>query len=441
MTTPADIAIYGGAAGGGKSYALLLDPLRYLNVPGFGYVIFRRTSPQITNEGGLWDTSAAIYPFLRARPLKDPHSWRFPGNVSCQFSHLQYESDIYGWQGAQVPWIGFDELTHFTYKQFFYMLSRNRSPTGVPGCIRATCNPDPDSWVADFIAWWIEQDETSPNYGYPIAARSGKLRWFIRSGNELIWADTRQELIEKYGEEQLPKSVTFIPSSIFDNKKLLERDPAYLANLHALPLVERMQLLAGNWKVRASAGIMFKKSWFEIVDAVPKIIARVRYWDRAATEKIEGNNPDWTAGLCMSVAENRQYYIEDMARDRCNPLGVERLVKNTASADGQNTEIAIEQDPGQAGKAEAASYVRLLAGYNVRVYPVNKDKVTRAKPMSAQAEAGNIKVLRGPWNKAFFDEYEAFPTKGVKDDQVDAGSGAFGVLSKRFFKQPRISIL
>ena len=125
LSSVADIAIYGGAAGGGKSFALLMEPLRHIGNKHFGGVIFRRTSPQITNEVALWDEAGKLYPLVYGEPRIGSLEYRFPIGASVSFRHLQHEDTIYDWQGAQVPFIGFDELTHFTKRQFFYMLSRN----------------------------------------------------------------------------------------------------------------------------------------------------------------------------------------------------------------------------------------------------------------------------------------------------------------------------
>ena len=145
------------------------------------------------------------------------------------------------------------------------MLSRNRSVCGVKPYVRATCNPDVDSWVAKFISWWINQDT-----GYPIPERSGILRYFYRVEGEVKWADSREDLAEKYSvSPELCKSVTFIASSVYDNKILLENDPSYLANLHGLSLVERERLLNGNWKIRPAAGLYFKPEQTRIVKSVP----------------------------------------------------------------------------------------------------------------------------------------------------------------------------
>lgn len=158
LSSPADIAIYGGAAGGGKTYGLLLELLRHTDNPGFGAVVFRRNSGQITNEGGLWDNAKTMYRALGATFREsNPKTVVFKSGAKITFNHLHAEDDVYSYQGAQIPLICFDELTHFSESQFIYMMSRNRSTCGVRPYIRATCNPDSDSWVARFIAWWIDK--------------------------------------------------------------------------------------------------------------------------------------------------------------------------------------------------------------------------------------------------------------------------------------------
>jgi len=255
LASPADIAIYGGAAGGGKTWALLMEPLRHVSNKDFGAVFFRRSTVQVRNEGGLWDESAKVYPLLSAEPREHVLDWRFPSGATVAFAHLEHDKTVLNWQGAQIPLICFDELTHFSPSQFWYMVSRNRSTCGVRPYIRATCNPDADSWVAGFIAWWIDQAT-----GLPIPERAGKLRWFVRINDELKWADAPAEL-EQYrdanGQPIPPKSATFIPARLTDNTALMAADPGYLANLMALPTVERERLLGGNWKIRNTQALVF----------------------------------------------------------------------------------------------------------------------------------------------------------------------------------------
>jgi len=400
LSSPVDICISGGAAFSGKSYALLHDATRFLYHPQFRAVIFRRTTPEIRNPGGLWETSEEIYPLLGGVGMTNALEWRFPSGARIKFAHLEYEKDVYGWLGSQIPYIGFDQLERFESKQFWYLFGRNRSIADIPKYIRATCNPDADSWLAKFIAWWINQST-----GYAIRERSGLARWFIRpTDNDAIeWGNSHDELKRKFGEDCEPASVSFIMGTISDNKIGMHKDPGYIGKLKALPMVDREQLLHGNWKVRPAAGLYFKRHYFTIEDCAPPG-TDVRVWDLAATKKREGNKADWTSGMKMRMDDRGVFHILDVRREQYSPAGVEQMIEATASQDGSSVAIGIPQDPGQAGLAQADHYVKLLAGYNVRTFPVLGDKVIRAGPASSQAEHGNIRLLRGHWNEAFLNE-------------------------------------
>jgi predicted phage terminase large subunit-like protein len=403
----------------------LLEPLRHIHNPAFGGVIFRRTTTQIKVEGGLWDTAGDLYPLVSGRGLGQSLTWGFPSGAKIKFAHMEHEKNRLDWQGSQIPFIGFDELTHFTEKQFWYMVGRNRSTSGIAGYIRATTNPDPDSWVRKFIAWWID-DRT----GLPNPKRAGVIRWFVRHNDEFVWGFEREELVARFGAEAEPKSVTFIPASVFDNKILLLSDPSYLANLKALPLVEREQLLNGNWNVRPSAGMFFKRHYFGgFVEAAPaEVSARVRFWDRAAGEQKPGKDPDSTATVKLSRDLDGVYYIEHFERMFATPLAVDRAMVGTARQDGTNVSVGYQQDPGSAGVNEARSTAVKLDGFNVRYETKTGDKQTRCKPVSAQAEAGNIKMVKGPWNDDLLRELENFP-EGRYDDGVDALTGAYEMIA------------
>jgi predicted phage terminase large subunit-like protein len=433
LRTPADICIYGGAAGGGKTVGLIFEPLRHVSrVPGFTAVFFRRTTPQITNPGGLWDESLNFYPRFGGVPHLRTHEWRWPRAGKIKFAHLQYDATVYDWQGAQITLLCFDELTHFTAHRFFYMVSRNRSTCGVRPYIRATCNPDADSWVAAFLAWWIDQET-----GLPIPERAGVLRYYIRLAEKIIWADrpeglmqdmTRSEDLPTGVDPPRPISVTFVPAKVFDNPALLQVNPEYLAWLLSLPLLERERLLCGNWKIRPAAGLYFKREWCAIVEQAPADLGVVRYWDLAATEKTELNDPDWTVGIKLGRDRNSSYWLLDMVRIRANPGDVERLLLDTAAQDGQCVEIGFGQDPGQAGKSQAQHLVRALSRFTVRPASESGDKRTRFGPFSSQCRAGNVKILRAPWNEDLFRVLEGFPDL-AHDDEVDACSGALEMLN------------
>lgn len=419
LSSPADIVIFGGSAGGGKTWGLLMEMLRHIHVKGFGAVIFRKSYPQIRSEGGLWDTSGLIYPHVGGIPKETSTRWEFKNGNTIKFAHLGLDKEVYDWQGSQIPLICFDELTHFSMKMFFYMLSRNRSLCGIKPYIRATTNPDSDSWVAKLISWWIDEE------GFPIQSRSGSLRWFIRVNDELIWASSKTELTDLH-PGSIPKSLTFIPAKLSDNKILEQKDPGYRANLMALGRVERERLLDGNWKVRPSAGMYFKREWFEIVEAAPDGDT-IRNWDLAASEPSPSYpDPDWTAGGKLIEHEGITY-IADIRHVRRKPAGVEEIILHTASVDGVGTKITMEQEPGSSGKITIDHYARLLKGYSFHGIPSSNAKETRAGPASAAAEHGLIKVVRADWNDMFFDELEGFP-EAAHDDIVDVVSGAFNEL-------------
>jgi len=186
---------------------------------------------------------------------------------------------------------------------------------------------------------------------------------------------------------------------------------------------------AGQYQQRPSAreGGMFKQAWFQIVDAVPaEARFKVRRWDLAGCLDEPGSEPDWKVGCKMST-DHERFYVEHVERMREKGAKVRKAIKNMASQDGRHCHIVIPQDPGQAGKEQAASIIAENAGYVIRAERETGAKDTRAEPFSVQCEAGNVYLVKGPWNQAFIDELCAFPAG--HDDQVDAASGAFNYLA------------
>ena len=431
MASSADIIIYGGAAGGGNTYALLLEALRHKDVKSFGAVIFRHNYNQITAEGGLWDASQKIFnqvPDAHSRKSPKLH-WRFDGGAKLSFAHIERDEDLKSWQGTEIAYIGFDELTHFTKHQFLYMLSRNRTTCGIRPYVRATCNPDSDSWVAEFISWWIDQET-----GYAIPERSGQIRWMVVLNDIIYWGDTPEELAKKYEVNvEDCKSVTFIASRLEDNKILMESDPGYLANLKAMTEVDMERLLRGNWKIKAAAGSFFKRSQVgEILTEVPKdLVAVCRGWDLAATDKDEDDEAAFTAGVLMGRRENGRFVIIDVINRQLKAGDVRSTVLVTAKMDHAKyawCRQRLPQDPGQAGKDQKASYMEMLAGFDVHMIPESGDKATRAEPMAAQWQHGMFDLVAGEWNEAYLNQLESFPDSKWKD-MVDASSSAFNEIT------------
>lgn len=442
LASRAHICIYGGAAGGGKTCGMLIDALRWKNVKGFGAVFFRKNYTQIFSQGGLWDESQKLYTGIKgAHPQLGRGRWIFRNEhgkeiSKISFAHIERDGDVHKWQGSQICGMYFDELTHFTEKIFFYMLSRNRSTCGVIPYVRASCNPDADSWVAKLVSWWVDEDT-----GYPIKNRSGKLRWMLRRDDVIHWADTKEELVKQFHletpeEQDEPKSVTFIASTIYDNQILLKSNPAYLANLKALPLVERERLLQGNWKIKPAAGLYFKRSQIRhILDKVPlDVVSWARAWDLAATAEDEGGEPAYTSGVLMGKRKDGSYVIADVINQRLSANDVRQLIKHTAEKDQAQyhmVHIRLPKDPGQAGKDQAQNYIKFLSGFPVKAVAETGSKEARAEVVAAQWQAGNVDIVYGPWNDAYFDQLESFPMSRFKD-MVDATSAAFRELENAF---------
>jgi len=417
LSTSADIAIYGGAAGGGKSFGLLLEPLRHVTRnPEFAAVFFRRSTVQVRNPGGLWDESVKLYGQVRgAQPVAHVLEWNFGEGGKVKFGHLEHDSTVLDWQGAQIPLIGFDELTHFSRAQFFYMLSRNRSTCGVRPYVRATCNPDADSWVAEFIAWWIDQDT-----GYAIAERAGVIRWFARIGDALMWGDTAEVLIEAYGPEAMPKSVTFIPASIQDNKALLAADPGYLANLNALPTVERERLKNGNWKIRPAAGLYFQADWVRWYEKRPVALRIYGASDYAVTDPEDTDvEPDFTEHGIFGVDADWNIFVLDWwfgqtESDKWIDAQLDLVQKwkpqiwfGEGGVIRRATEPLVRRMSRERDVFQVCRWLTSIA-----------DKTARARGFQARMSAGKVYWPKTDWARRALAQLDAFPV-GRFDDVVD----------------------
>ena len=198
----------------------------------------------------------------------------------------------------------------------------------------------------------------------------------------------------------------------------------------ALPLVDRERLLKGNWKIKPAAGKVFNRGWFKVVDVAPAGGREVRFWDFAATETKMKGDPDYTAGgkvRQIGEGDNRQWYILDVTYDQINPAVTNNAIKNLAGQDGNLCHVAWEEEGGASGKRDSQHIASMLAGYAVEGIRSGADKVMRAKGLASQAEAGNVILVRAPWNDTFLSQMHGFP-ETAHDDMVDAASGAFNYL-------------
>lgn len=215
-------ALYGGAAGGGKTDALLIEALRQVHIPHYRGILFRSTYPQLESMiSRSYELYAAAFD---SSYNKSEKAWTFPSGAHVFFGYMQREDDKYNYQGKPYDFIGFDELTHFTYTQYTYLMSRNR-PVG-PGTrvyIRATANPGGKGHV------WVKDR-------------------FISPAPPMVPIKSKYEVVDPDGKKiVLTKSRVFVPSTVFDNQALLNNDPNYLASLAMLPEAEKKALLYGDW--------------------------------------------------------------------------------------------------------------------------------------------------------------------------------------------------
>ena len=350
-----------------------------------------------------------MFPYAGGIPTPSDLRWTFPGGAYTVMRHFKNDAVIGNWQGAELPLVCFDELTHFSDRMFWGIVSRLRSTCGVSPYIRSTCNPDPDSFVRPLIDWWIGED------GYPIAARSGRIRHFERADDDsLRWFDepTADSL-----------SLTFIPSSVYDNPALLQKDPSYLKKLKGLPYVERMKLLGGNWNTRSEAGKVFSTDWFTITQQLPQVVKWVRAWDFASTSDRKGD-PDATASVRMGLLQNGGVIVADVTHEYLTPGGVNTRFQATAAADTPAVPQRWQRDPGQAGEYQNQALRSLLPGFDAKGITTTLSKLERANPLSRAAEFGEVYLLQAPWNNQFINELVGFPD-GKHDDITDAAALAY----------------
>lgn len=277
LATKADILIGGGCRGGSKSFTLLMETLKDIFNPNLRSVIMRH---ELNDLSDIVDTSYQLYShYGKYNKSKNDMRWNFDRGGYLEFSYHADSVDDFKmrFQGHQYAYIGVDEITHMDYAKFKYMITCNRNAYGIKNRFIGTCNPDPDSWVAVFIDWWIGED------GFPIPERDGVVRYCFMDGedvNSIYWGDSREEVYqqckdiidkywrpeyEKFGtpQELFIKSVAFVEAKLSDNIQLMRSDPTYLANLANQSEEQRARDLDGNWKYRSLGDDLIKLQHME----------------------------------------------------------------------------------------------------------------------------------------------------------------------------------
>lgn len=379
-------ALFGGAAGGGKSSALLMAALQYVDVPNYSAILFRRTYADLALPGAIMDRFQAwISEHEDIKWNANNYTAVFPSGARISFGYLNNSQDYLRYKGAEFQFIGMDEVTEIREADYRYLFSRLRRPASgplakVPLRMRSASNPAPN---------WVRQR-------------------FIIEGKE--------------------QGRIFVPSFLTDNPGI---DAAsYRQSLQALDPIERKRLEEGDWWT-TTLGSMFDRESVVLLDQneIPELSSMsraVRFWDLAATEPSSTNpDPDWTVGTLMMFDQGIAYIL-DVKRARVKGEKVEQLIAQTAYEDGHAVPVRMEQEPGSSGKALVDQYARyVLPGYDFLGMRSTGDKVTRARPFAAALANGNVRAVRGPWLTDWLDELSTFPEACDHDDQVDSATGAF----------------
>lgn len=242
------------------------------------------------------------------------------------------------------------------------------------------------------------------DYGYEHLMLPMEFERDRRCTTSIGWSDPRQHEDELLFPGRFPRDV-------------VERDKKAMGTF----------AVAGQFQQRPAprSGGLFDWEKLEIVDATPRIVETVRYWDKAGTD----GGGAWTAGVKMGRGVDDLFYILDVVRGQWGATKREAVIKQTAELDGADVVVWIEQEPGSGGKESAESTIANLAGYTIKAERATGEKAVRAEPYAVQVEAGNVKVLRGSWNKEFIDEHKTFP-RGKYKDQCDAAGGGFVKLTR-----------
>lgn len=448
QNTIATIIVYGGSMGSGKSYCGLLKHLRWVDDPFYRGIVIRRTSSTLMKSGFLFDEAKYLYRAFDP-DVKVNHKAQkfiFPSGAEIVFTHLESDKDAEGMRGGQFSFALLDEATELQEDHVLMILSRLRTKAKMVPQMALTCNPNPDCFLRKWVEWWL-YPEGHELEGRPDPEKTNKLRWFIRIDNELIWADSREELLERYGDDVLPLSMTFIGANIYDNPPLIKANPQYLANLQGLKRVRKERDLYGNWNVREENSGFWRAGWCTEIDCAPaknEIRKRVRAWDIAGTKKSETNtNPDYTASVLMSLYKDGRYVIEDVFRFRGTYHEVYKKIAETAKSDGTDVQVLIPQDAGAAGLSAVNNLQQYLAenGVAAKKVKTSKSKLDRFKPFAAASEAGAVDIVKKCGtdlenkiyndNSFWYSELEGFIDKNrnQKDDVWDCCSDCFTFLA------------
>jgi phage terminase large subunit-like protein len=416
ITSEAEIRIYAGAMGTGKTYALLLDWLiRGACVDHSVGLICRQNSSDITIGGGLWDEAKKVFAdsgeVMREGSSMDA---RWPATESVlSFRHLK-EQSVTRKKGPGFTWIGIEEATECSMTAILWLLQRMRSVHGTRPMMAMTTNPDPFHPLRKWVDWYTL--DTGDGSAPLDPRKSGVVRYTMAhtTTGARIFADTREECAElAEGESGAAMTYTVISSVLSDNKILEAADPSYRNKFAQMMPAERAKNLDADWNAKKDLRGLLRGLLDRVVDKpIGTIVARARGWDMAGTEPHQDNPaPDFTAGCEVSQDNLGNRYFSGLAVCRKEPPGVLALMRSTATLDGPLVTQAVYKDPAQAGKGYAI-FVEEHLRKSSRCGPVlilpcgsKKDqKVLNASPVAEDISQGKMYILAGPWLEAAYDD-------------------------------------
>ena len=430
--------------------------LKYVDCPHWRGIIFRRTNTEIEAGGGLLDEAMGVYLNLpeEHRPIlnRSKITFTWPSGAVLYLGNLQHHpKDTIKQSGSQWSTIALDELTTFEEDQFVFLFSRLRSKSKYPGRVICTCNPLASSFVLKYVAPNLDAE------GFPVKALDGKVTYFIRRGEEVVFADTAEELKSKFGDHVTPISYSFISANCYDNAWLMKHQPEYISFLESLKDVDRKRLLLGCWFAEEKQARYFDRDWLNKLEYVPQGSTAVRGWDRASCAPAEANlHPDFSACTKMWRTKAGDFIItgqfsknnyddvtNTFGRFRKSPGERENLILEQAISDGPECVICLPEDPGGAGKFEFHECCKALMseGFLVKkdIASTTAGKLKKYEPFSIACQNGLVSIVESTFDKvtleAFYKENEGFngerSTRQKKDDWADSTATAFNYISQK----------
>lgn len=439
--TTNDIIVWGGGASSGKSEVSLIDLLiSGYEDENFRAMIIRKTKEVMKNAGSMYDSACQLYSEFGIKPRGQGMDFKFDSGAFLKLGALERAQDKHNYQGTQCTRFLIDEAQQLPEEGVLYLTSRLRSKSLAKHQLKLTCNPEKSSYLCS----WLVKGGYLDEEGFPKPEMDGKTTYMAEVAGEVVFKQTMKEFIEEYGatfvKELEPQKFTFYSASVQDNPWIVKNQPSYIGKLKNLPKIERLKLYEGCWFADIGGGTLFKEEWVTMVDKaeVPFNMRQARCWDKAATKPNPTNkDPDWSVGLKGGLDEMGNLWVSDMVRFRDRPAVVQQTIESTASNDSKTVTIGIPQDVGATGKesSDIAKSRLMRLGYNVIINKTRAKKVERFEPVSILAQERKIFVVKGDWNKAFFEELEQLDfnvrKRGVHDDIADALADLLLVVTKK----------